>query len=375
MSRNKNIIIVFLTVLLFIFTSVTSWLLVDKYLPFWSPSATTEQQIEYLIKNQYLGTLPSEEKIADYKNKAMVESLEDPYSEYFTKDEAENFINSLNEEYVGVGVRFDIKNDNSVVITEVLKDSPAEKVGIQANDILLKINDKNIAEIGGVDKIIENVRGQEGSEVKLGISRNQTELNFLVTRAKFNIDNVSVVFDGEFAIIKITSFGENLGTQMNQIAHKVFAQNSKKIILDLRDNSGGLMDQAIEVLSYFVPENTLLLSEKLKTETVPYYSNKKEISLHNLPLSIIVNQGTASASEITALALKDIREAKLIGQKTYGKGVVQGMYELENGGQIKITIAQWFGPKNDSINKVGIEPDILIENNNEMLDKAKAILK
>jgi carboxyl-terminal processing protease len=325
------------------------------------------REITSLIDNQSLYSLPSQEKQDLGKIKGLVNSLEDPYTEFLSKDEIEDFQDSLNQRYEGIGVRFD--NDNGEIkIDRIFSGSPAEEEGLQIGDILTKVEDQDATDVASA---IEKIRGPENTSVRLTFKRGQEEIEVSLTRRKIDTDLIYLNFVDDVAIIEITSFGNNLDEKMAQIVDQIKNKsNVKGVILDLRNNSGGLLNESIEVASYFQEPNSTAVIEKTKKEEIVVRTKNKDQNLQDYKLVILVNNNSASASEIVAGSLRDNRQAKLVGQKTFGKGVVQRLYNLDNGGQLKLTIAEWFTPNGTKINLKGLSPDISEPNSQEQLNKA-----
>lgn len=334
-----------------------------------------KSQIETIIQKEGLTSLPDSEKIGKFQLKGLVNSLEDPYSEYFIASEFDNFNDSLNQRYQGIGVRFDQK-DGKIFVTRVFENSPAKDNGVENGDILFKVEDKEITG-KNISEVISQIRGEEGTSVKLVFVRNGQEIEKNITRKKIQSDLIYLDFKEDSAIIEITSFGENLDSKMQKVVAEIKNKGDKvkSVILDLRGNTGGILDQSIEVMSYFVEPNSTALIEKDKDSELVLRTKFKSENLMGYKTVVLIDGNTASASEIMAGSLRDNTGSKLIGTKTFGKGVVQRLYNLNNGDQLKLTIAEWLTPKGTKINKVGLEPDILVEDNQDSLEVALRELK
>lgn len=334
-----------------------------------------KNEIQVIIKRDGITAFPDQEKINKSQLKGIVASLEDPFSEYFVASEFDNFNDNLNQRYQGIGVRFDQK-DNQIVVSRVFDNSPAKDNGVLSGDILIAVEGQEITG-QNINQVVTRIRGEENTEVKLSFKRGETKIDKTITRKKIQSDLIYLDFTEKTAIIEITSFGENLDSKMQKIVSQIKAKGTEvnSIILDLRGNTGGILDQSVEVMSYFVEANSTALIEKDKDSEVILRTKFKQDNLMNYKTVVLMDGNTASASEIVAGSLRDNTGAKLIGTKSYGKGVVQRLYNLKNGDQLKLTIAEWFTPKGTAINKVGLIPDITIEDDTNSLDRALLELK
>jgi len=354
--------------ILFVFCSV---LLVDKFWPaeINRQTASAKQEILNIIETKYTGDLPSKEDQAKGELAGLVSSLNDPYSQFIPKDKVNEFQNSLNEKYSGIGVRFS-RETGKVLITQIFKDGPASNGGIQVGDELIKVDDKPVASMTN-EQLANAIKGVENSTVNITILRSGLESSYKITRKNVQSDMVSLEVRGEVGIINISTFGENSASKMMTVSTQIRSnQNIKKLVLDLRSNTGGLLDQSVLIASYFLPENSTLVKEVYKTEAKEEKTIAQSNSLLDYPIVVVTDGSTASASEILAAALRESRQIKLIGQKTYGKGVVQQVFTLRNGDLFKLTIAEWITPKGDKINLKGLEPDILVDLNKNSVDRA-----
>ena len=328
-------------------------------------SSNSETELVNLIKTQYLRDAPDSNMIVEAKNRGIVASLKDPYSEYISKSEEKEFSSNLNQQYKGIGIRIE-KVETLYVVTEVLKNSPAQAKGVLQGDIIFKINDDLVTAQTSITQIVQKIRGEQGTSVKLELVRGGKPIDLEINRADIKADLVTLETNGKFAIITISSFGEGLDARMKEISAQITANaNIQKIILDVRSNTGGLLNESVDLLSYFVQPNTTLVQEKSKNKNIlgqynvdKLTSKATTISLAKYPLFILTDKFSASASEILAGSLRDIRQAKIYGEKTFGKGVVQQLFPLQNGDFTKLTIAEWLTPNGQNIDKIGINPDV-----------------
>ncbi len=312
--------------------------------------------------------------------KGMTESLGDIYTVYMDKEESEEFNKSLHGEIGGgIGIEFGDRNGYPTVI-RTLPDNPARKAGILAGDIIYKVNDEEVWELT-TEEIATKTRGEAGSEIKLTVIRDGEEKSFKMIREEINNVSAYINYDGKTAILTITRFDNDTGKLVEKLAKEALNKKCKKIILDLRNNGGGYVSAAKEVLSLWIDGEKILVQKSKNSSDEETYANSHNAILSEIQTVVLVNGSTASASEIVAGALKDYKKATIVGETTYGKGVVQSLYNLSGNTLLKVTVASWYTPLGNSINKTGIEPDIKIEltfdDTNNMrdpqLDKAKSL--
>lgn len=286
--------------------------------------------------------------------KGMTSFEDDPYTNYLSKDELKSFTSSIDLKIVGIGVTY-FQNAGLSTITQVFKDSPAEKAGLEVGDIILAVDGQNIAD-KNAEEIKTLVVGKEGSVVKLLIQRDGKEKEVNIIRGPINT-TVYADKKGNSVYLKIYSFGSDTAQEVKRYLDDY--RKEEKIIIDLRDNGGGYQNAVEDIAGLFLPPKTLMMrqtfvdghEEKYYTKQQNYYSNFKKIV-------ILVNRNTASASEVLTMALKEMHPNTLIvGEKTYGKGVVQTTYPLSDGSAVKVTTSKWLSPKMSWINKKGILPD------------------
>jgi len=293
----------------------------------------------------------------------MVSSLGDPYTVYMTPDEAKSFNQELEGSINGIGAEVGIK-DNRVIIIAPIDDSPAAKAGIMAKDTVLTIDGTDTT---GMDlsTAVSKIRGEVGTKVKLEIQRGENKLTFEIVRAKVDTKSVkSEVKGNNIGYIQITRFDSNTSSQIKTASSDLAAKDVKAIIIDLRNNPGGYLDAAVDVASEFIQSGIVVsekTTEKKSIEQKYYASGKGRLVDTKIPLVVLTNGGSASASEIVAGAIKDNNRGILIGEKTFGKGSVQTVDTLAGGSSIRITVAHWFTPNGKNINKEGIVPNIEIK--------------
>ncbi len=318
--------------------------------------------------------------------RGVVESLKDPYTIYMDPKETEDFKNNLSGDLEGIGAELSVKNDHLVIVSP-LKNSPAEAAGLKPGDIIYKIGEELTTNMS-LSEAVGKIRGEKGSSVSLSILRgNQNEpLEFTIKRQEIKVPSVSWEMKGnDIAYISINQFGDDTTQEFSKAINEILLKKAKGVILDLRFNGGGYLDGAVDIVSEFVESGIVTSISKRENKDELAHEEQKvhgHARLAKLPLLVLVNEGSASASEIVAGAIQDYGRGKLLGQKTFGKGSVQELQPLSDGSSIRITIAKWYTPKNRSVENGGLTPDIEImpeedDGQNEkdtQLDKAIELL-
>lgn len=292
--------------------------------------------------------------------KGLVSGLHDPYSVYFDPEEAKKFNEDLNESFVGIGAQIGIKNERLTVIAP-LEDSPAIKAGLLSGDWIVSIDGTETSGMS-VEEAVSKIRGTEGTDVTLQVSRKGLDVlkEIKITRKQITVDSVKwKIEDGNIMTISISTFNGDTSTLFNSAVQEALSKNVKGIILDLRSDPGGLLTAAVDVASAWVGYDPIV-SEKGQTAGNTF-NGVTAPRLNGIPTVVLVDGGSASASEIVSGALQDYGYAKLVGTQTFGKGSVQDYQDLPDGSAIKITVAEWFTPKGRNINKTGIEPDVKVD--------------
>lgn len=307
------------------------------------------------LKDSYDGKLDAK-KLEDGLKEGLVKAAGDPFTEYLNESAAKEFEDDLNGSFEGIGAELG-KEEQSIVIISPIAGFPAEKAGLKAGDIISEINSEPAYDLS-ITEAVKKIRGPKGSKVKLGVIRDGKPLELEITRDTITVPSVTgEIKAGNIGVIKISRFGNDTTDLARKTALDLQNQGAKKIVLDLRGNPGGLLDSAVEVTSLWLPEGTKVLDERRGGETVRTYGAQGGAVLENIPTVVLINEGSASASEIVAGALHDNKAATIIGAKSYGKGSVQEVIPLDEGGTLKVTIARWFTPAGRNIDKEGIEPD------------------
>ena len=316
-----------------------------------------------IIENRYVGkeATPSKEELYKGAVAGVINKLNDPYSEYLSKEDLEHFAEDMDGEYVGVGMTINKKKGEALEVVSPFIGSPAEKVGIKIGDRITKVDDKDILPLTAADTV-KLLKGKEGTKVNVEVVRSgkKEPLKFTMTRAKIKLEMVeSKMLDNNIGYVSLLRFGNHVGEEVQKAIKDLQAKGMKGLILDLRSNPGGSLQEAQDIASLFVKED-LIVYLKYKNGQQRNY-NRTLKNLGNFPLIVLTNKGSASASEIVTGAIKDYKRGTIIGEKTFGKGIVQQVIPLRTEDAIKLTIAQYFTPKGNYIHEKGIEPDIEVK--------------
>lgn len=318
------------------------------------------------LRAQYNGKL-DEDKLLDGLKSGLVGASGDPYTVYLDAKSAKEFEESLNGEFDGIGAEIATK-ENQLQVVAPLPDTPAEKAGLRPGDPIIAINGKDTAGMT-TELAVSKIRGKKGTTVKITIVRDDEPKELEITRSRIVVEDASgEILANDIGYIELRTFGDSSGAQVRRIAEGFASKGIKKVILDMRNNSGGLLNQAVDVSSIWLNGEVVVEERGLNSDTEILRADRDGV-LRGTQLVILINGGSASASEIVAGALHDHGVAKLIGEKTFGKGSVQTLEDLPNGGQLKVTIARWFTPKGVNINKDGIKPDQKVELTDDDFDK------
>jgi carboxyl-terminal processing protease len=299
--------------------------------------------------------------------KGLVESLNDPYSEFLNAEENKALSQELTGEFFGVGMEISRKEGN-IVIVSPLPDTPAAKSGLQPNDIILKINGQDATKLTS-QEAANLIRGPQGTQVVLTIYRpNWNEAREItLTREKIVIPSLKwQMLDHQIAYLKIYSFNQSLAFDFYQAALQIISNQPRGLIIDLRNNPGGYLDSVVNISGWLLSKGSIVLKEDFGDNNIKISRASGTGILKDIPTVVLVNEGTASASEILAGALRDNRGVKLIGTKTFGKGSVQELVSLKDNNSVKITIAKWLTPNGTIIESNGLTPDIEIKNDEEL---------
>jgi len=314
-----------------------------------------------LIQSEYLENV-SPDQLVEGATKGIVEMLGDPYSTYMNAKEYTELFQMLEGKFGGIGIVLSLKDPQKLLVLHPIKNSPASKAGIQAGDVVVKINE---AETAGMDqeKAVGMMRGAPGTKVNLALYRESTNKTFPVSLTRENITVPTVEGEAlpghsDIAYINISQFAPDTGTELKDTLNNMDIKKFKGLILDMRYNHGGELYAAVQVASYFVPAGPVvyIVDKQGKVDT------KMAAGTYlGMPVVVLVNEESASAAEIVAGAIKDEKTATLVGVKTFGKGIVQTIFPLSGGAGVKLTTAKYLTPNKISIHKKGIEPDVVVE--------------
>ena len=354
-------LIIVVSLVTFIFTSIFLYnkLGTTKYANI--PGISSElikkiYSVRQIMDSEYISDV-NEEDLVEGAIKGYVEGLGDEYTEYFTKEEMDEFRQDVEGNYVGIGIYMVYNTeDNTILVLTPIKDSPAEKAGILPGDIIRKVDG---VEYTGEDfeKVATNIKGKEGTIVKLEIERDNEIKNFEIERKEIDLYPIeSEMLENKIAYINISSFDDECSKDFKNAYKELAKEDINGLIIDLRNNGGGILEEALEIADYILEKNETILITRDKSgkEEIEKSTNNPIISTS---IVVLVNENTASASEILTAALKENGKATVVGEKTYGKGVIQELITLSDGSGIKITTEEYYTPNRNKINKVGIIPD------------------
>lgn len=339
--------------------------------------SSVQKTYQELIAN-YDGKLDTQ-KLIYGANRGLVEAAGDPHTAYMDPDETKEFDKSLSGQIGGgIGAEIGLRNNKPTII-KPLENSPAQKAGIKAGEVIVKVNDESSSD-WSVEKVVSKIRGEVGTSVKLTLLSDGKTREVSVVRQNIVSPAVESEIDGEIGILKVNRFGDDTVSLSRKYASEFVEKGVKKVILDLRNNPGGTVGAAQGLLGIWL-DNQIAMTERRGSEIVKTLRTTGTPILGNMKTVVLINGNSASASEITAGALREYGKATLVGQKSYGKGSVQIVLGLPGGSQMKVTEARWYTPKGKNIDKTGIEPDVKVDlssddvNNNvdPQMDKAKSL--
>ncbi|UPA23067.1 S41 family peptidase [Candidatus Peribacteria bacterium] len=337
------------------------------------PDQDMLQAVWQLLNNQYLYNAKIDSKEAAYKAaEAMVESLKDPYTMFLRPAPAQEFKDQIGGQVTGIGAQVEYK-DNVLTIVAPISGSPAEKAGLKPGDKILEADGLNITNIGFLESV-SKVRGPKGTSVKLHIDRGGVEMDITVMRDTIKLPEIDVSFQGSVAVVRLSQFGETTDRELRGMLEDVSERKPTGLILDLRNNPGGLLHAADIVVSNFLPKGSTVAHIVSRSGDTPETTRDEPTIDADVPVVVLVNKGSASAAEITAGALQDAKRATVVGEQTFGKGTVQQILQFRDGSELKMTIAEWETPLRRKINGIGVKPDYIIPANDVRDDQmAKAL--
>nr|WP_318262354.1 S41 family peptidase [Peribacillus simplex] len=312
------------------------------------------------IKDDYYEEV-DEEKLVDGAINGMIKSLDDPYSAYMDKKEASSFHESISSSFEGIGAEIQ-EQDGKIMVVSPIKGSPAEKAGVKPNDIILSVDGKSVEGLSSSEAVLK-IRGEKGTKVDLSISRagESEPIELTIKRDTIPIETVyAEMLDDGVAKIQVTSFSEHTVQELKTALEEMSKKDMKGLVLDLRGNPGGLLDQAIEMASLFIPNGKVVLQVEDRSGKKDIYKSENDGEL-KIPVVVLIDDGSASASEIVAAAVSESADIPLIGIKSFGKGTVQTAQDFKDGSNFKYTAAKWLTPEGNWIHKKGIKPDITVK--------------
>lgn len=325
---------------------------------------------------------PGEEELARGAIKGMIEVLkdEDPYALFFNPRGYRALQELTTGKFTGIGVWLKTRDDEQLEIVGVLPDTPALAAGLKAGDVILSVDGSSLEGVSS-DEAVGIIKGEVGSDVTLRIDRSGETLDFTITRAEIDLPNLEAEMrDDAVGYIRLFGFARNAGRQLRAEVERFAEQGAQGIVLDLRDNGGGLFSEAVDVASVFIEEGTVVVYRDAEAEEIVYEA--KGNAIEDLPLVVLVNGATASASEIVAGAIKDQERGTIVGVTTYGKGSVQEVVRLPDASAVKFTTAAYLTPDGHNINGQGVAPDVQVEpgedddeDNDAQLDRALEVLR
>lgn len=333
-----------------------------------------------MLKKEYAGPL-DENKLIEGATAGMVDAVGDPYTVFLNAEENKSLTQELDGVFGGIGAEIGFKDEYPTIVAP-LKGSPAEKSGLSAGDRILEVDGK-VTKGMSAEEIIRNIRGEKGTKVKLKIMRGEDRKDFEITRDIIVDHTVKWEMKDNVAYLEISQFKNDTAKELNDQVPAILAKAPRGLVLDLRNNPGGSLDAVVDVAGRFLKEGDTVLIEKPKNGPEKEDRAKGNQSFAGIKTVVLVNEGSASASEILAGALKDYGLATVVGKTTFGKGLMQGVNTFDDGSALKVTVAEWLTPKRNSINETGIKPDVEVEytevdykaNRDPQLEKALELLK
>ncbi|MHB0976617.1 MAG: S41 family peptidase [Candidatus Aquicultorales bacterium] len=348
------------------------------------PSVERVGEAMHLIQNNFVDEVSSQ-KLLEGAIKGLLQATEDPYSHYLTKKDFGDFKETTMGTFEGVGMQIGANAEGQITVISPIDDTPASRAGIKSGDIIIEIDGKPTKGMS-VDDAVSKIKGKKGTKVKLALFRKDTKEPIEVTlvREKINYANMKLeIMDDKYGYIQIGSFNEQTTTELKKKISEAKKKEAKGIILDLRGNPGGLLDEAVGVVSRFVDSGAVVKVKGRTGDVMPRLVRPDNETDTKIPLVILVSHGSASASEIVAGAIQDYNRGVVVGEKTFGKASVQTVINLQDGTAMLLTTDMYLTPNGRLIHKKGIEPDIkvrldeklMLEGKDPQMDKAKEVLQ
>lgn len=342
--------------------------------------AETLKNFRSIINQTYVGyTEIDEQKMMDETIKGYVNGLGDEYSEYMTAKEWEEYQADSLGNYVGIGIYMSTDKNGNVVVVSPIKDTPAEEAGLESGDIIVYVNDESVIGIP-TDEVSSKIKGEEGTKVKITVLREEEYLDFEIERKAIKVYHVETeMLENNVGYMALLTFDEGCAQEVKSAYEDLKSQGAKKIILDLRNNTGGLVNECLQIADMMLPKDAIELIT-IDAKGNEEISTSKSDPIIDCEMVVLINEYSASASEILVAALKENDVAEVVGTTSYGKGVIQSVIPLQDGSVLKLTVSEYFTPKKNKINKVGVKPDYEVELDYEneidtQLNKAKELLK
>jgi carboxyl-terminal processing protease len=317
-------------------------------------------QIKGILKNTYYDKV-DENKLLEGAISGMTDSLKDPYTVYFTKEQMSSFSERTEGEYVGIGMNVMMDNDGILTIVEAFEGSPAKKAGLTKGDKIVKVDGKDVTSIKDENLIIKMIKGKENTSVKISIYRPSEEksMDLDIIRKKIKVSNIKwEILEGNIGYIRILMFDNDAYSYFSKGLSELIDKGIKGLIIDLRDDPGGDYEQVVEIADSLLPKGLIVYTEDKNKKRDEKLSDDRQFTR---PMAVLVNGNSASACEVLSGAIKDHNKGKLIGTKTFGKGLVQQVYGFKDGSGLKVTVSRYFTPSGKCIQGIGIEPDIKVE--------------
>ena len=327
--------------------------------------------LENIVESDYYQDV-DEDKLILGAEKGLIQALNDPYSEYYTEEEFALLKEQTQGSFTGIGIYMTGNDKDNIVVQSVIKNYPAEKSGLKAGDIILKVDGEQV-KASESTKASSKIKGKAGTSVVLTIQRGDKKFDVTVKREEIIVESVkSEVKEDNIGYIQITSFDKNTYNEFKEHMSSLQKKNVKSLIIDLRDNPGGLLDVCVDIADDLLGKETIVYTKDNKGDTQYYKSDANKI---DLPIVVLINENSASASEILTAAIVDNKAGIAVGTTSYGKGLVQSVKEFKDGTGYKLTTAQYYTPNGDYINKQGIKPNIEEKDKNKQLSKAIEYIK
>ena len=341
--------------------------------------ANSLKNFREVIDEYFIGDI-DEQKLMDETIKGYVRGLDDPYSEYMTAEEWGKFKTNTMGNYVGIGIYMSVDKNDNIVVVAPIKGTPAEKAGLQTGDVIVYVDDENMLGVSS-ELVSAKIKGEEGTKVKITVLRGEEYLDFEIERKSIKVYHVETeMLENKIGYISLLTFDQGCAEEFKNAYNDLKAKGAKKLIIDLRNNTGGLVEECLQIADMILPKGSIeLITVDAKGEKIYSESNKEPI-FGDEKIVVLINEYSASASEILVGALMDNNKAISVGKKSYGKGVIQTVLELNDGSVLKLTISEYYTPNESKINEIGITPTHEVEMNDEtdedeQLNKAIELLK